>query len=156
MKCQYCDNEIPVGSATCPSCGAAAPVMSTQATPNQQNAVMQTDSYGGEQQQAVSFGEAVKRFWTKWSFKGRASRSEFWFAILAYCIFSGVLEAIDEDIGSLFNLVALWPLLCVSARRLHDVGKSGWWQIVPIVNLVYWTQPSYPKNNAFGPVPNVK
>jgi uncharacterized membrane protein YhaH (DUF805 family) len=100
--------------------------------------------------------EAVKRFWTTWSYKGRASRSEFWFAFLAYCICGGVLGAIADEMGALFNIAAFWPFICVSARRLHDVGKSGWWQIVPIANLIFWVQPSDAADNPYGPVPNVK
>lgn len=52
------------------------------------------------------------------------------------------------------------PSLALSARRLHDIGRSGWWQllgIIPLVQLVllfFWCKPSSPGENRFGPNPH--
>ncbi|WP_454917840.1 DUF805 domain-containing protein [Xanthobacter sediminis] len=60
----------------------------------------------------------------------------------------------------LVNLLLLLPALAVSVRRLHDVGRSGWWVLIiflPLIGflvLLFWAvQPSEPRDNAYGPAP---
>jgi uncharacterized membrane protein YhaH (DUF805 family) len=62
-----------------------------------------------------------------------------------------------EMIGMLANLALLLPSLAVGARRLHDMGKSGWFQLVwliPLIGwavLIYWlVQPSVAGPNEYG------
>ena len=81
-------------------------------------------------------------------FKGRAGRSEYWWWVLfsfgAQFIFSLLLQLISfsESAGGLENygtavvvagylvsLVLLIPTLSATCRRLHDLGKSGCWQL---------------------------
>lgn len=74
-------------------------------------------------------------------FGGRATRPEFWWWMLFIVIASIVLDVIDriidrmvgiEELGvlsTLFGLATLLPSLAVTSRRLHDIGKSGWWQL---------------------------
>jgi len=67
-------------------------------------------------------------------FSGRARRSEYWWFILGDVIINTVLWFINiELIYFLFNLATLIPLLAVTARRLHDVGKTGWLQLLGII-----------------------
>lgn len=83
---------------------------------------------------AVSIGEALERFATRWSdFAGRASRSEFWFALLAVLIGAGAATALDERYGAVALLICLVPLVAVAARRLRDAGHSPWWQLLAFV-----------------------
>ena len=92
--------------------------------------------------------------------EGRASRSEFWWFALFWLlgdILFGVLDAVlgwqfgEPDIfgdqpgvlNLLYNLAVLVPIVCVTARRLHDVNRSGWWQLIPltvigIIPYFYW------------------
>lgn len=56
--------------------------------------------------------------------------------------------------------MTLLPALAVLVRRLHDIGRSGWWALigfVPIVGaivlLVFTVSGSTPGENAFGPSP---
>jgi uncharacterized membrane protein YhaH (DUF805 family) len=49
-----------------------------------------------------------------------------------------------ENLSGLVFLAMIVPMLSCGARRMHDVGKSGWFQIVPIYNLFLLVQPSLP------------
>lgn len=84
------------------------------------------------------------------TFRGRASRSEYWYWTLfvmlisiAAAVLDGALGAgrVDAGTGSgvvsvLVTLAVLLPGLAVSTRRLHDIGRSGWWQLLFLVPLV--------------------
>lgn len=104
-------------------------------------------------------------------FEGRASRSEYWyfvlFNILAYlglAIVTVVLAGITGfdllvAVPTLYLFGTLIPGLAVTARRLHDTDRSGWWQLlnfVPfggIVLLVFCVQDSTFGRNNYGPNP---
>lgn len=79
------------------------------------------------------------------NFKGRARRQEYWFFYLGYFIIGiivgmiGVLiPSISQALSTLCGLVFLVPMLAVGARRLHDIGKSGWMQLIVIIPIVGW------------------
>lgn len=82
---------------------------------------MQTDS--------LNFKEALSLAWKRmFEIKGRSRRSEYWWTILALCIFIMVVRLLLPDfLGSLLVLVAQLSALPLSVRRLHDTGRSGWW-----------------------------
>ena len=75
-------------------------------------------------------------------FNGRATRPEFWWWMLFITVANILLGIIDriieravgiEDLtllGSIFGLATLLPGLAVACRRLHDIGKSGWWLLI--------------------------
>ena len=72
------------------------------------------------------------------NFKGRASRSEFWFFYLFLLIgyattISTIFISIKLFIGiiSIFVLAMIIPSLAVTVRRLHDINKSGWFILLP-------------------------
>ncbi len=82
-------------------------------------------------------------------FQGRARREEFWMFILIYILISiavGVVDAIlgTRILGAIYGLALLVPCIALSARRLHDINRSGWWQLIgliPIVGtiiLIFW------------------
>lgn len=58
---------------------------------------------------------------------------------------------IGEALVDIFLLVSLPASITVAARRLHDTDRSGWWQLLPIVNLVFWCFDSDDGPNRFGP-----
>jgi len=82
-----------------------------------------------------AFGEAIKVCFQKYAtFKGRASRSEYWWFFL-FCIIlgfiGGALEGIMGNDGAVLSgiasLATFLPSLSVTVRRLHDTDRSGWW-----------------------------
>lgn len=71
---------------------------------------------------------------------GRAGRAEFWQFVLAVFIVNFLLGIVDSVIGirvlsGLFLLAILLPSLACTARRLHDIGKSGWLQLISLIPL---------------------
>jgi uncharacterized membrane protein YhaH (DUF805 family) len=88
--------------------------------------------------------EVLKKYAT---FDGRAHRTEFWMFVLVNILISIGLNIVDAVIGtngeygggvlsSIYSLAVLIPTLAVGARRLHDIGKSGWWQLLALIPIV--------------------
>ena len=73
-------------------------------------------------------------------FEGRAGRKEFWMWILAVFIVNFILGLIPGKVGmilsAIFSLAILLPSLGVTARRFHDLGKSGWMQLLGLIPFV--------------------
>jgi uncharacterized membrane protein YhaH (DUF805 family) len=72
-------------------------------------------------------------------FSGRAGRPEFWWFAL-FCLVAGLLVQVilGDIIAMLVNLALLLPSLAVGARRLHDIGKSGWFQLLWFIPFLGW------------------
>jgi len=99
------------------------------------------------------------------NFNGRAGKKEFWMFILVYFILSIIAGVIGNfldtsSITGLLSLVLLVPSIAVGSRRLHDTGKSGWWQLlnlIPIIGtivlIVFWVQDGDAADNQFGAKP---
>ena len=110
----------------------------------------------------MNFQQAVVTCFAKYvDFSGRASRSEYWWFFLAYLVLAVVGSFIHQYLYFIVVLAFILPMLSAGARRLHDIGKSGWWLLlglIPLVNLVllyFMVQPSEPESNAYGPPPVV-
>lgn len=93
----------------------------------------------------MNFQESIKTCFSKYTdFEGRAKRPEFWWFVLFTLIASLILGVISDALSGIFSLLVLLPSLAVGARRLHDIGKSGWWQLlwlIPVIGwivLIYW------------------
>lgn len=84
------------------------------------------------------------------NFKDRATRQQFWLFTLIYMVLYQVILATDVMTGmyseefqaglasTMFSLGLLIPSLALSVRRLHDIGKSGWWLLLWLVPIVGW------------------
>ena len=109
-------------------------------------------------QPPLSFTEAVGTCFRKYfSFTGRARGSEYWyfalfttFVYIIAMIIDVSLAIIDlihmDDVGMVSNITLLLvsiPSLSAAARRLHDTGRSGWWQLLHFTGIgsfvvLYW------------------
>ena len=81
-------------------------------------------------------------------FSGRARRTEYWMFVLINTIFSVLLLVLDNVLGTttedkktglfsgLFGLAMMLPNFAVTVRRLHDVGKSGWWMLIVLIPII--------------------
>ena len=45
-------------------------------------------------------------------------------------------------LGGLVTYGTIIPMISVGCRRMHDINKSGWWQLIPIYNLILWAEDS--------------
>lgn len=123
-----------------------------------------------KQQVMVPFMDALRRGFVLnyCNFKGRASRSEFWWMALVCWILEGVAGGVGTISNiSLFQLLIgvliILPMLGVTVRRLHDIGKGGGWiffYLIPLVGcpifyIIWNCKESEPTANRFGEVPNV-
>ncbi|WP_284650848.1 DUF805 domain-containing protein [Flavobacterium terrisoli] len=82
------------------------------------------------------------------NFNGRARRSEYWYYTLMNLIVAIVAIMIDGGLGTnfaplpygwvyaIYALAVFLPGLAVAVRRLHDVGKSGWFLFIALIPLV--------------------
>lgn len=99
------------------------------------------------------------------NFEGRSRRRDYWMFVLFYMIFYVCAVVVDAVTGLgfialIYALGLLVPSLSAAARRLHDTGRSGWWQLLMLVPLigaiiliVFLALDSTPGENKFGPNP---
>ena len=105
----------------------------------------------------MTFMDSISTCFSKYvTFSGRAQRSEMWWFVLFFVIVSTIVGAADSAIfgknvfmmggmefsynagyfGNIFALATFLPMLSVDVRRLHDVGKSGWWILLILIPLI--------------------
>lgn len=108
----------------------------------------------------MNFGQAMSSCLSNYAtFSGRASRSEFWWFFLFQVLASAAASMFSEKLSGLVSLALLLPALAVGARRLHDIGKSGWWQLLMIsgigllVLIYWWVQPTADDVSNYGSSP---
>lgn len=93
-------------------------------------------------------------FSSTFSFDGRIRRMEFGISFIIYVIISNFINNIVESGGSPVNSLAyiplLWFFLAQGSKRCHDLGKNGWWQIIPF--YIFWMllQDGQPGINEYG------
>jgi uncharacterized membrane protein YhaH (DUF805 family) len=97
----------------------------------------------------------VKAFQNFTNFKGRARRREYWYFVLFHflvsvtiLLFSNAMETPLVHLG--YVLIAFLPGLAVAIRRMHDVGKSGWFVLIPIYNLILACTDGDQGDNSYG------
>ena len=107
----------------------------------------------------MPFSQAIKTCLRRYvDFSGRATRAEFWWWWLGCGLVAGMMNLLQAaliasvafewwpenwgfgplallafvvaQVGRIFNLALILPSLAVTSRRLHDIGRSGWWQLL--------------------------
>ena len=98
----------------------------------------------------MNFGQAISTCMGKYgTFSGRAVRSEYWWFYLFTVLMSwgativaGSMFSLGNPLGNILPgmipLVFLLPTFAAGSRRLHDIGKSGWWQLLWIIPIIGW------------------
>ncbi len=92
-----------------------------------------------------TFLEAVQAFYRNWNdFNGRATRAEYWYPVLYSFVVAVILSLFGKFgavLSGLFGLVNLIPSISVAIRRMHDIGKSGWWiliSLIPVIGTIWY------------------
>jgi uncharacterized membrane protein YhaH (DUF805 family) len=97
-------------------------------------------------------------------FDGRARRKEYWMFFLINTIISFALMFVVTMAGgakagsmvvNLYSLAVLLPSVAVGVRRMHDTDHSGWWILLPIVNLIFACTEGTRGPNRFGADPKL-
>lgn len=110
----------------------------------------------------MTFGKSISTCFAKYAdFKGRAARPEYWWFILFTTLISWGATLVGGGIGSgLWSLIVLLPSFAAATRRLHDTGRSGWWQLLyftiigGIFVIVWLASKGAEEANAYGePIP---
>lgn len=87
----------------------------------------------------MNFTESIRTCFTKYvDFNGRARRPEFWWWVLFVFLAGLVAQWLGNLPSMLVSLGTLLPSIAVGARRLHDIDKSGWWQLVGLIPFIGW------------------
>lgn len=112
----------------------------------------------------------LEGFRNYFNFSGRARRKEYWiFTLGNFIIFwlSAILLVSlfpnNDTPGVLFlfvyGVVMFLPSLSITVRRLHDIGRSGWWNLLALIPLIGWipifvfTCMESESDNKYGPNP---
>lgn len=145
MYCKHCGKEVNEQAAVCLSCGVRVGQGNTYcancgAKPDplavvcvKCGAPIKKGRWGKSNSgKSNIFFRAIASGITKYAtFEGRASRSEYWYWVLFYVI----CYFLTLGIGSIVFFI---PSVAIAVRRLHDVGKSGWWYLLAIIPLFGW------------------
>lgn len=94
----------------------------------------------------MPFAEPLSLRALLFDFHGRIDRRTWWLWSVAVPLGTGLyLTVLLRVVGvssraadTAVNLVLLWPMIAISAKRWHDRGKSAWWVLVTLIPLVGW------------------
>lgn len=101
-------------------------------------------------------------FYNPFSFSGRIRRLEYGLSYLVYIcclLFSAFLFDGREGLGLLvfFVMIAIyWFLLAQGSKRCHDLGNSGFFQLIPFYGLFMLFEEGKSETNEYGPNPKLK
>ncbi|GEM_PF-1270224 len=134
--CQGCGNRLNPGQLICMSCGV--PVGGVGKAGKAANSVYSASPRFSNSTPLGALDCYLVCFKKYVDFSGRASRREFWF----FCLFSsliglGINLFFPPIFGGIYSLAVALPNLAVQVRRLHDIGKSGFWLLILCIPLPF-------------------
>jgi uncharacterized membrane protein YhaH (DUF805 family) len=145
MKCVTCGNDIPDGAKFCGVCGISLATPPSDSVvddrPTESGQGIAYDGEGLAELPMIEFIDAIKRgFQNYFKFSGRATRAEYWWFVLFTQLLglAGIVPVIGWIIGPLASIASIIPSISLSVRRLHDIGKSGWWMMVWVGSVLIW------------------
>lgn len=170
MFCGRCGFANPVSSKFCVSCGAQmtklnespvspAPAVIDLPPPSFAPQLVDADDLLRLAPKKMSFGEAIKYCFKNYAnFKGRSSRTEYWYFYLFGILVLFVTAILSDVLYSLSALGLILPFITVLTRRLHDTGRSGMktlFLFIPFIGgilvLVWLCKAGDKAANKFGP-----
>ncbi|MBO7067645.1 MAG: DUF805 domain-containing protein [Bacteroidaceae bacterium] len=80
---------------------------------------------------------------------GRVGRLGYFFSILAYLVFTSVNPV--RELQAFVAIFFLGIVFFIGIKRCHDLGHSGWWQLIPFYFVWMLFAPGEKKNNQYGP-----
>ena len=156
MRCTGCDNIIPDSAKFCPICGARQPladVVPPRIPSGQQQQIPpppQYRQYGNAEPAKkltspchAGFGEAIALYFKNYvNFKGRSTRSEYWFAYLFTWLVTIACYAVSfviPGVSYIASLAFFIPSMAIQCRRFHDTGRKGIMTIISNIMSVFWS-----------------
>lgn len=163
--CPYCGEEIPAEAKKCRYCGEWLTADGADEQPEHKTLTQDYSRFAAYEKKMAelneppaSYGEAIKKCFKRYAdFSGRAVRSEFWYFALTVWGVNSVpflLAPLLENSGDatgfltafallllLCDLAVIMPMLSAGTRRLHDTGRSGWYQLlylIPFGCIILW------------------
>lgn len=96
-------------------------------------------------------------FKNPFSFEGRIRRTEYGISIIITTVCNTAIGVLSQSSSGSISMVAyiplLWFLWAQAAKRCHDVGNSGWWQLIPFYGLWLLFQDGQIEDNKYGSNP---
>lgn len=162
MFCPKCGNILEDGAKYCSSCGAKVELFNETKVNepcHEHNEIPYVNTASGDAR-SLDVMSALKLAFSRLTvFNGRSRRSEYWWTALALGLGQGILGSMIDSLKDPLQIICMLLLLAVSVRRLHDVGKSGWWYLfnfLPLIGqiilLIQMVRDSGP-DNQYGPNP---
>ena len=174
IRCPKCSKSIPDSMPKCPYCGFDPAKVQNQHSSFQSSskplvpldATHKMPEFGSKSEQSNhSWTQFFRYGWMPlqryFDFSGRSRRMEYW----SFCFFDLILMIlISAFVGGLglfvFWMLTIIPSFSLTTRRLHDIGKSGWWQLLYllpllgfIILLVWFCFKGDEGHNQYGPNP---
>lgn len=171
MYCKNCGVELQENAAVCLNCGVQYGVGNKYcrhcgAQPDPLAAVCVKCGHSlkaGKLQKSQNgdvkdLSDAIKICWKKYAdFRGRAGRAEYWYWVL-FCLILSFIPLVNI----IATLALCVPSIAVGVRRLHDIGKSGWYYLlclIPLIGsvllIVWFCQEGQVEENEYGTNPNL-